>query len=84
MEIQAVHPNDAGVVMCIATNQLGSASTSGTLKVNPASGIVSTTLHPAGQSGLNNIQKMEVGGSAINLDLPVDSGLNQKKKTNFF
>lgn len=41
----------------------GLSSTSGILKVYSESGIISATQHPAGQSGLENIQKADLGAS---------------------
>ena len=66
LDIQGVQKADAGVVTCIATNQAGQATTSGTLKVNLTVGdVISATQHPAGQSGLDNINKVD--GVSMNL-----------------
>lgn len=65
LDIQGVQMADAGVISCIASNKAGTATTTGTLKVNLAKDVVSGTLHPAGQSGLDNIRKIE----GISLDL---------------
>ena len=44
---------------CIATNKFGTASTTGTLKVKEEDSIISATQHPAGDQGLENIDKTE-------------------------
>ena len=59
LDIQGVQKSDAGVVTCIASNQAGQATTSGTLKVNLTGDMISATQHPAGQSGLANINKVD-------------------------
>jgi len=61
LDILNAREGDAGVFTCVAQNAAGSSSTSGTLKVRTESGIVSATQHPAGQAGLDNIQKAETG-----------------------
>lgn len=68
LDIQCVQMSDAGVITCTATNKSGKATTSGTLKVNPAGNIISSTQHPAGQSGLDNINKMD----SLAFNLPDD------------
>ena len=63
LDIASARETDAGIFTCIAMNASGTASTSGTLKVRPESGIVSATQHPAGQAGLDNIQKADTGAA---------------------
>jgi hypothetical protein len=63
LDIAAARETDAGIFTCVATNAAGSATTSGTLKVNAESGVVSATQHPAGQAGLDSIQKADTGAA---------------------
>ena len=70
LDIQGVQKGDEGVFTCIAQNQAGNASTSGTLKVNMSNdGIVQDTLHPKGESGLENIIKFEEPKMSIQVNL---------------
>ncbi|CAN8024063.1 unnamed protein product, partial [Ixodes persulcatus] len=50
-------PEDSGTYTVRATNDLGTAETTATLRVLPKSGIISDTQHPEGE--LNNIRQME-------------------------
>ena len=52
--------SDSGIISCTVTNLRGQATTTGTLKVTGKDGIVSATQHPAGQQGLENIQRADV------------------------
>ena len=63
LDIASARETDAGIFTCVAQNAAGMASSSGTLKVHPESGIVLATQHPAGQAGLDNIQKADTGAS---------------------
>lgn len=63
LNIDSVQANDAGVITCTATNKAGQATTSGSLKVNLAGNVISTTQHPAKQAGLDNINKFETSAT---------------------
>lgn len=60
LEIQDCLAREAGVYKCTATNNLGIASTSGTLKIlDESSGVSTKSLHPSGASGLKAIVDAE-------------------------
>ena len=77
LDIQGVQSSDAGVITCSAINNTGKASTSGTLKVNVGGNIVSDTQHPAGKSGLDNINKVDEGNKSIDMILPEEQETNE-------
>ncbi len=57
LEISSARDSDAGVYVCRASNALGQACSSGTLNVAVDNdGVASSTLHPAGMQGLQNVQ----------------------------
>ncbi len=71
MEINDVRDTDAGVFVCHATNAMGEAFTSGTLNVVlDGSGVASSTLHPAGLEGLQNIQDADSKAEGKAFTLP--------------
>ena len=59
LDIKDSMASDSGLISCIATNLAGQAETTGRLKVAPNEAIMSSTLHPAGQIGLENISKAD-------------------------
>ena len=59
LDVKDTVSSDAGILTCVATNKFGTASTTGTLKVKEEDSIISATQHPAGKSGLENIDKTE-------------------------
>ena len=60
LTVKGASTGDAGVYTCNATNALGAATTSGTVKVSPDDGnVMSGTQHPSGQSGLASINEVE-------------------------
>ena len=62
---------NSGLLKVTATNNKGTASTSGTLKILPESSNVSTTsLHPSGQTGIEAIEAVE---SSTRMRLPDDT-----------
>ena len=57
MDIKSIRGADAGVYVCQATNALGEAFTSGSVKVQvDGAGVASSTLHPSGAQGLENVK----------------------------
>ena len=58
LDVKEAVAADSGILTCVATNKLGSASTSGTLKVKDEEGIVNVTQHPSGKLGMENLDKM--------------------------
>ncbi len=57
LEIASTRDTDAGVYVCRASNALGDACSSGTLNiVADDDAVASSTLHPAGMQGLQNVQ----------------------------
>ena len=72
LDIKDVLDKDTGILKVIATNSLGTSSTSGCLKladVQNTTGVTTDTLHPSGQSGLSAIESMENSKSA-SFELP--------------
>ena len=67
LTVKGASLGDAGVYTCSATNALGTATTSGTVKViGEAGSVLSGTQHPSGQSGLasiNEVEKKAVSGT---------------------
>ena len=60
LEINDALVKNSGLLKVTATNSMGTASTSGTLKILPEGSNVSTTsLHPSGQTGIEAIEAME-------------------------
>ena len=65
LEINDALVNNSGLLKVTASNIKGSASSSGTLKVSPEnSGVVTSSLHPSGQTGIEAIEKMETSARA--------------------
>ncbi len=59
LTIKAASTADAGVYNCQASNALGTATTSGTIRVSSDDVVMSGTQHPSGESGLESISKIE-------------------------
>ena len=60
LEIRDCLAKEAGMYKCIATNDIGTSSTSGTLKLlDESSGVSTKSLHPSGASGLQAIVDTE-------------------------
>ena len=59
LDIRDTMTSDSGIISCTVSNLKGQATTTGTLKVTGKDGVVSTTQHPAGLQGLENIQKAD-------------------------
>jgi titin len=59
LDINHVYEHDAGIYTCKATNNKGSATTSGSLRVTSKTNIYLDTQHPQGKAGLEAIQDTE-------------------------
>ena len=85
LTVKSASAADAGVYTCSASNALGTATTSGTVKVSGDDGdVVSGTQHPSGQSGLASINEVErKAATSVSGQLPTaaedeDGGLGMK------
>ena len=65
LEIRDVLKKDVGVYKVIATNEKGTSSSSGSLKLDPntTTGVTTDSFHPSGKSGLDAIEKVETSAS---------------------
>lgn len=72
LEIKDVLSNNTGILKVIATNDKGSSSSSGSLKLSMKTddGISTDSLHPSGHTGLNAIEKLEKSVSFKLQDTP--------------
>ena len=74
LTVKCAAATDAGVYTCSAANALGTATTSGTVKVSGDEGIISGTQHPSGQSGLASINEVEQkAATSVSGQLPTAS-----------
>ena len=70
LEIKDVLAKDAGILTVTATNSLGTASSSGSLKLSAdgSDGVITASLHPSGETGLQAIEEMENAAAMHLLD----------------
>ncbi|XP_043190339.1 titin-like isoform X4 [Amphibalanus amphitrite] len=59
LDIAGCQPDDAGLLVCKATNSKGTAQTSGTLKVKSKANIYLDTVHPMGPRGLEKVEEVD-------------------------
>lgn len=59
LDIAFVYPEDSGIYTCKASNKKGVVVSTASLKVKGKDSIVTTTLHPMGQQGLESIKLLE-------------------------
>ena len=83
LEIHDVLEKDVGVFKVLASNDTGSSSTSGSVKISSyPQNVTSGSLHPSGQTGLDAIEKIEQKAS---MKLPESSeSINENISTPHF